>query len=193
MSFLRVVAGVDNTDEARNILTTPTGIQIVSIDNVADIVNDPLTGTVANNTAFTVTDNREVDKSDFYVFRIVIPDDATNLYYFEPYIATQYEVSISLLEGVTTVANAAALTAINRNRNSSATTTATFAQVVESPDPVTGGTEILSDYIPRDESINLDFGRLILANDTTYALSISGSGKNNNQISVRLDLSVIPA
>lgn len=193
MSFFRVVAGVDNTDEARNVLTTPGGILITKINNPEDFSGDPLSGSIASNTSYIVSDNQEVDKTDFYVFDITIPDDSSNLYYADIFIGTQAEIVADLVEDVTTVANTSTLTAYNRNRNSSSVTTATFAQVVQGSDPVTGGNTIISDYIPRDESLKPNLGRLILKNDTKYALRIKDSRWNNNNVMVRIDLGVISA
>ena len=196
MSFFKVTGGVTGAGDGIEFLANTNGEQIVQVSNL-DTVSfenaDPLGNAVAQNTAFVASYNEEVDKNDYMVFEIVIPDDATNNYFLEVFIASQREGSVELLEAVTAVANTAGITFNNRNRNSSATTTATAAQVVQDSDPVTGGTSILTHYIPRDQESQLELGRLILDNDSTNALRIRNLSKGKSFTSVRFDLYVVPA
>ena len=128
MSFFKVTGGVTGAGDGIEFLANTNGEQIVQVSNL-DTVSfenaDPLGNAVAQNTAFVASYNEEVDKNDYMVFEIVIPDDATNNYFLEVFIASQREGSVELLEAVTAVANTAGITFNNRNRNSSATTTAT--------------------------------------------------------------------
>lgn len=193
MSFFKVTGGVTGAGNGVEFLANTNGEQIVQVSNLNTVEfpnADPLANAVAQNIAFVGSHNAQVPKDDFYVFDLVIPDDAINNYFLEVFVASQGELAIDLLEGVTSTANTAPLTFQNRNRNSAAATTATLAQVSQSADPVTGGSVIVDQYIPRDQQTQIELGRVILSNNEHYALRLQNLSRVARRSSVRFDLYV---
>jgi len=191
MSFFKVTGGTTSAGVGVEFLANTNREQIVQVSNLGNI-SGPIANSVAQNTAFVGSHNDLVTKDDFYVFELVIPDDATNNYFLEVFIGTQAELSVELLETVTSVANTTGVTFINRNRNSGATTSATLAQVSQTADPVTGGVVIVDQYIPRDQQSRIELGQLIVGNNDSYALRLQNLSKSDRQVAVRFDLYVEP-
>lgn len=195
MSFFRTVGGRVNANTAAELKVAADGTLFTTFTD--DSPSNKLDNAIQDNAAFVATEHKTATKSGFYTLVITVPDDTSKQFYIDWSIATQREAGLTLIEdAVLGNASPVAVTVYNRNRNSGASSAVTVGSFTNAAgdEPTLGGSEFYSHYFPRDAAArHPDGGRLILKNNTVYAVKIDASDTFNNEVSVRVDLAEIDA